>query len=321
MIQRNIPIALADSMAQPASTDCRLAKITPLLPEDPVIALTSLDRDVEYDDGEGLLTYKAKRGYTPFALDATADLAVDNSEMQVLIAEFEMDGFTSDAIERGVYDDASYVEYLVDYLDLSAGRALISSGTIGRIRQVDRMVCFPELRSLTQQMKQLSIIEMGSVSCRATMGDDRCKYPVATLWEDFEVDAVGLETDRVFTMDGTAPANSALRPGLAEWYTGDNAGRTFEIEDNVGAVVTLTMPTDRPIQVGDTGRRRPNCTNLLFGSVVEDGENSCFQFDNLPNYRGEWYRPVSESEQLQAPGAASTGPSTTTGGAGSVAAV
>ncbi len=180
------------------------------------------------------------------------------------------------------------------------------------------MVCFPELRSLTQQMKQFSIIEKGSISCRATMGDERCKLDLAPLWADFEVDAVAAETDRVFTMDGTAPANSALRPGLVEWYTGDNAGRTFEIEDNAGAVITLAMPTDRPIQIGDTGRRRVNCTNLLFGSVVEAGENSCFQFGNLLNYRGEWYRPVAESEQLQAPGAASTGNASTGGTTGSV---
>lgn len=319
MIQRNIPIAMADGMAQAASTDCRLAKITPV-GGGAVIALTSLDRDVDYDDGGGLLTYKAKRGYTPFALDTTADLGVDNSEMQVLVAEYEMDGFTSDAIERGVYDDADYVEYVVDYLDLVKGRGLMSAGKIGRIRQVDRMVCFPELRSLTQQMKQFSIIEKGSISCRATMGDERCKLDLTALWADFTVSAVAAETDRVFTMSGTAPANSALRPGLVEWYTGDNAGRTFEIEDNAGAVITLAMPTDRPIQVGDAGRRRPNCTNLLFGSVVDAGENSCFQFGNLPNYRGEWYRPVAESEQLQAPGAASTGNASTGGTTGSVAA-
>lgn len=80
-------------------------------------------------------------------------MAVDNSEMRVLLAEFELDGFTADAIGRGVFDDARFTEYLVNYLDLSAGHAIINSGFIGKVRTVDGLLCFPEMRSLTQTLK------------------------------------------------------------------------------------------------------------------------------------------------------------------------
>lgn len=307
MIGRTVPIALAGHLAEAATSDCRLWRVTSAAGAE--LGLTTLDRDVEYDDGDGLITYLAHRGYTPFAIESSADLAVDNSEMEALLAEFEVDGFTADAIQRGVYDGARYIEYLVNYNDLSDGHAIIGSGRVGRIRQVDNMVCFPEIRSLTQVLKQKSLIERGSNSCRVEQfGNARCGKDVASLWVDFTVTAVGAETDRVFTMSGTAPADNALNPGLTQFYTGDNAGRYYEHEGNVGAVITLAIPTEKPIQIGDTGRRRVDCTRLL------TGDNGCIFHGRRLSFRGEWYRQVSQTEQLQSPGAGSTGVTTTTTG-------
>lgn len=300
-MSRSIPIALAAHLAEPATTTCRLWRVAPAAGGTP-FGLTSLDRDVTYDDGAGAITYKAKRGYTPYAIEATADLSVDNSEMEVLIAEFEVDGFTSEAIDRGVYDDARFIEYLVNYENLSDGKAIMSSGTVGRIRKVDNMVCFPESRSLTQTLKQKSIIERGSNSCRAEeFGGPRCGVNVAALWFTRTVTVVGTETDRVFTLDGAAIATDALKPGLAECLTGANAGRSFEIESNAGNVITLAVPTASPIAVSDSWRVRPDCTRLW------EGANSCDTYSNRPIFRGEPWRPVAGTGGLMVPGAGSTG--------------
>lgn len=174
-------------------------------------------------------------------------MSVDNSDMRVLLAEFVLDGFTADAIARGVYDDAKFTEYLVNYLDLSAGHVIVNSGFIGKVRVVDGLLCFPEMRSLTQTLKQKSVIEKGSNNCRATFGDERCKFDVDTLWTNRTVTAVGVETDRTFTVGGTAPSNDAWKPGLFEFFTGDNAGRTYEIESNTAGTITLLFPTEKPI--------------------------------------------------------------------------
>lgn len=309
MIGRTVPPLLAAALAEGGLSTCRLWKVT-AVGGDP-LPLTTLDHDIPIDDGgpDGELVYKSRHGYTPFEIEASAGLSVDNSEMQVLLAEFEVDGFTADAIQRGVYDEARYIEYLVDYLHPSYGIAIMGSGTVGRIRIVDNMVCFPEIRSLTQTMKQKSLIERGSNSCRVEQfGSPRCGKDIGPLWADFTVTAVGAESDRTFTMDGTPPADNGLKPGLAQFYTGSNAGRSYEIEGNVGAVVTLAIPTEKPIQIGDTGRRRVDCTRLLLGDL------GCIYHGRRESYRGEWYRPVSESEQLQSPGGGSTGGTTTTTG-------
>ena len=309
---RTIPIQLAEDLSGNATSDCRLWKIMPKATSGgSIFGLTSLDHNIEYDDGsgDGVLTYMSRHGYTPYNIETTADLAVDNSEMEVLLAEFEVDGFTSDAIRRGVYDDARFVEYLVNYLALDHGHVILSSGTVGRIHQLDNMVCFPESRSLTQTLKQKSIIELGSNNCRvAKLGDERCKIDVDALWVAAAVTAVGLETDRVLTVDGPALANNQIWPGLVKFITGANAGRSFEIEGNVGNVITLAIPTEEPIAAGDELEYRPDCTRLW------SGPNSCQTYNNRANFRGEPKRPVSESEQLMAPGAGSSsaGDGTTT---------
>jgi uncharacterized phage protein (TIGR02218 family) len=319
MSGRQIPIALADALREPTTHDCRIWKLMPRESATaPAFGLTSLNQNVVFDDGstDGEIMYSAFRGYVPYAVESTADLAVDNSEMEVLLAEFEVDGFTSDAIRRGVYDGARFIEYLVDYTDLSKGKVILQSGKVGRILQVDNMVCFPEVRSLTQTLKQKSIIELGSNNCRATMGDERCGYDVESLWVDTTVTSVGLETDREFTIDGddVSTEDDFYVPGMYEFYTGANAGRTYEVEAYVGATKTITfaMPTEEPITTDDTGRVRDNCTNL-WGAPLTDDHKSCEYFDNRPKFRGEPKRPVSETSSLMASGAGSpsTGADTT----------
>lgn len=309
MIGRTVPPLLAAALAEGGISICRLWKVTPV--EGDVLALTTLDHNITIDDGspDGELVYMSRRGYTPFDIEASADLAVDNSEMEVLLAEFEVDGFTADAIQRGVFDGASYIEYVVDYLHPEYGIAIMGSGRVGRIRQVDNMVCFPEIRSLTQVLKQKSLIERGSNSCRvAQFGEPRCGKDIGPLWVDFTVTAVGAEIDRTFTMNGIAPPDNSLNPGLTQFFTGSNAGRSYEHEGNVGAVITLAIPTEKPIQIGDTGRRRVDCTRLLTGPL------GCIAHGRRLSFRGEWYRQVSQTEQLQSPGAGSTGVTTTTTG-------
>lgn len=290
MTGRVIPVDLVNHLRGAATTTCRLFKVMAV--DDAPFGLTSHDTDITYDG----LTYKAKRGYNPNAIEASADMSVDNSDMRVLLAEFVFDGFTADAIARGVYDDARFTEYLVNYLDLAAGHVILNSGFIGKVRVVDGLLCFPEMRSLTQTLKQKSVIEKGSNNCRAAFGDERCKIDTDPLWSNRTVTLVGAETDRTFTVGGTSPADDAWKPGLFEFFTGDNAGRTYEIETNTAGAITLLIPTEKPIQVGDTGRVRPDCTKLW------DGPNSCNTYNNRLNFRGEPWRPVADTASLMVPG-------------------
>lgn len=65
-------------------------------------------------------------------IDSKADMSVDNSEASGLLAEFPIDGATKAGIQRGDYDGAAFVQYLVNYNDLTSGNhVIINSGYIG----------------------------------------------------------------------------------------------------------------------------------------------------------------------------------------------
>lgn len=312
MIGRTIPIALQADLSQAASTTCRILRIDPV--EIPEFGITTLDRDIEVDG----LIYRARRGYTASQQVASADLSVDNSEAEALLAEYPLDGVTADMIRRGVLDDARFVEYLVNYLAPENGKAIIGSGTIGELRLDHGIKVYIERRSLTQTLKQRSIIEAGSVNCRAQHGDERCKFPVDTLWDSAVVASVGTEADRSFTLDasGLTPGH-VFTPGLVRWTSGANAGRTSEIEEATlaGGVLTvgLQFPADVVIAVGDEFDIRPDCNKWWgpSGTDLQGTVNNCLYWNNRLNFRGEPFRPVADSAALGVPGGAGGGASGT----------
>jgi uncharacterized phage protein (TIGR02218 family) len=231
---RYVPPLLAAHLASPANTICYLLKIMPKRPGVATFGLTTLDADRTYDDGTGALAYRAKRGYTSFDLDTRADLSVDSSEAEGLLAEYPADGVTAEGIARGDYDGARFVQYLVNYEDLTMGHVILNAGQVGQVTMIDDLTCKLELRSLTQILKQNSIIELTSITCRAQFGDARCKMPL--IWYGSAVDTVGTETDRVFTADagvGFVEAVSNVSLGV-----GDATTVAFQLKDFRGVAVT-----------------------------------------------------------------------------------
>lgn len=308
MSGRNIPIAMLPNLEDAAPRYAFLLKVIPIKPEVAAIGITTWDVDIEYGDSDDGITYHARRGYDSQANEATADLAVDNSEARFLVSEDYFDGFTADAIRRGDYDGAKFAQYMVNPSDLSEGHVIITTGTVGRIANIDGLEGTLELRSLTQTLKQKSIIELGSNNCRVVQfGDERCGVDVEALWVDASVESVGAETDREFYIGGSglSETNGAYWPGLFEFESGDNAGRSYEIESYTvssdGLLVVLAIPTEMPIQDTDYGRIRPDCTRLW------EGPNSCETYNNRPRFRGEPKRRVADTSNLMSPGAGSTG--------------
>ncbi len=227
---RAISSALKAHLQSSTTTFCALMKIEPKNQLAPIFGLCTLDRDVIYDDGSGPITYKAKRGYSTFDVQTARDLSVDNSEAQGLLAEYDIDGMTADGIARGLYDSARFVQYLVNYNDLTMGHMVLNSGQVGQVQNIDDMMTQIEMRSLTQILKQQSMIELTSITCRADFGDIRCKQ--SFQWYDTTVTAVGAEDDRVFTCDGFKQIQNATY-----FATGDFSHIQFQLKDQGGANV------------------------------------------------------------------------------------
>lgn len=315
---RYIPIALQDHLNTGQTTMCYLIRIDPVQPNVPSYGVTSLDRDVTYDDGTGPLLYSAAIGTQPSVFQGVADLAVDNAVAPSLMPEFDVPISESD-IRAGLYDFAQYKVYLVNYLELGGGHILIRAGTVGQITiDVDGLSFVNEFRGLSAQLKQ-SACEKDSLSCRAIFGSQSeagsngdvvqrypCGFDATSLLRNATVLSVGSENTLTFTISpDSSMGNNSLNPGMVFWRTGDNAGRSYEIDTNTsGGEITLSHTTAFPIQVGDQLDYREDCSKL-----ARDADKGClhwFGADWTLHFRGEPDIPIGDAGVMETPGAASS---------------
>lgn len=291
----------------------KVVKIGPL-PDGTYRPLAMWDKPIILDDGEypGSLTYIARTGAHMSAFLSTADLGVDNAEMESLppVDAFPLEGITDAQIQSGSLDKVPYVVYALCPLDLGLGFFIWSGGTIGEVRVKNSALINLEQRSLSNQLKQI-IGDVDSTTCRAKFGSQYeqnsngtaiverqpCLYDVESEWVPFTVTSVdSTDPDIDFASDDLDQADDYFAPGLVRFDTGANAGIEREVEEygvdsNEGSI-TLGYAAPHPIEVGDTGYIRRDCTKHW------TGHNSCetyFAGDKTIRFRGEPHQPVADA--------------------------
>lgn len=308
---RSASAELIAYFAGPAQTTAYLLKVGPL-PGDTYITVVSIARDFAYDDGGGERTYFARTGTQVANLSSTNDLTTDNTDAQTLqeIPTYPGQGITVEMVENGDLDGVEFVLYALNYEDPSMGHVILHAGPIGQVRdQVGGLITM-ELRAWADLLRQNSVCTTWGLDCRvrhfgSQPGEERepCMYDAsAELGAEVTVTAIGAESVREFTAAGLGAAEDYYAPGKWLWTAGANVGRTVEIESHTaGGDVVLRFTTRHPIEVGDKGRPKRDCTRKPFG------HNSCSTYSNLPNYRGEWTMPIADAIGLTVPGAAAGG--------------
>lgn len=310
---RTVPAPLQTHLDGSANTTCRLLKV--MLKSGVVYGLTTLDRDIEYDDGAGALNYVATNGFDPSDLSSDVGFSVDNAEAYALISN-DVPGVTVEMVRAGELEDAQWVCYLVNYENKAQGHVLLGAGDLGDVLTSYGVVWIPELLSYAMRLRQ-PIGSVWSRTCRAEYGSPAdsqtgCGVDLTPLWVSGEVTAVGAETDRQFTGDATpfadSPAPPSNYPARVQWLTGANAGTEVSVESVEGLVITLNETTGYPIQVGDTYRTRRDCRKRYQEDCITANDNGV-------NFKGEPLIPVGDASQLQTPGAQLPGGGGYSGGA------
>jgi len=128
-----------------------------------------------------------------------------------------------------------------------------------------------------------------------------CNFDISAEWIAATVSGVGAEPDRQFSLSGVAVPDGFLAPGVVEWLTGANTGRTHEIESQIGATFDLAYHADFDITVGDTARVRRDCAKRY-------NEDCISKFNNRQNFRGEPLIPLGEEGSKQASASAPAPP-------------
>lgn len=232
-----------------------------------MLGLTELDRPLEIDG----LTYLSASGYTPTAYASGDGLAVDNADVEGLLA---VAGIEREDIRAGLYDLAKITLFVWDW---QAGTQikLIATGNWGECT-LYRGRFVAEFRSLAQKLQQ-TVGRIYTAGCDAELGDARCRVNVPALTVSGTIDS---QTSRMQVVDtARTEADGAWRGGLLTFTSGANAGRSYELRTSLATGhLTLLLPLAYNIAAGDTYTLAPGCDKSL--------ETCRDVYANVANFRG-----------------------------------
>lgn len=172
------------------------------LVEGSVFGFTNHDSDLTVD---GVIYRALAGGMTPSALVDTATLAVDNMEVQAVL---NSDYITEQDLNAGRWDYAQVFVFEVNYNRIQDGILRLARGRLGEVT-ARRNNFTAELRGLADAYSR-TIGELYGPSCRANLGDSRCKVDLAAYTVSGTVQAVSGDgrviTDSARTETGPASA-------------------------------------------------------------------------------------------------------------------
>jgi uncharacterized phage protein (TIGR02218 family) len=263
---KSISSALAQHLAGEVTTLATCWQITRR--DGIVLGFTDHVRDLEIDG----VTYRAASGYTRTAIRGTANLAVDNLDVESVLSS---DGMTEEDLRAGKYDFAEVRLFLVNYQDLGQGILKLRRGWLGKVTIRDGMYV-AELRVMTQRL-QMTVGEVYAPDCSADLGDARCGIDLTALEESGAVGTVLGATAFETTL---AQATGWYDGGELTWTGGANAGRTVAVRswDAATSMLSLFLPALYPMQVGDAFTIRPGCDKSFATCQAK--------FDDVVNFRG-----------------------------------
>lgn len=220
--------------------------------------------------------YKAATGFSPTSIETKDQFSVDNLDVAGIL---DSAAITEADIMAGKYDFAEIEIFMVNMADLTQGKVIHRRGWLGEVT-VKNGQFVAEVRGLSQKMQQ-NIGELYSPTCRAILGDARCKVNLAGFTVGGTVDSV--TSHQVFTCNSMTQAAGYFSSGEIRWLTGANAGRRMEIKEFSNKQFTLALPMPNSVAAGDTFNAIAGCDKTF---------NSCFsKFGNAVNFRGEPYVP------------------------------
>lgn len=232
------------------------------------IGFTDHDEMITFDS----LDYDSIAGFTPTTVESKSNMSVDNLDVEGQVFPSKI---TEEDLLAGLYDYAEIEIFVVNYTDLTQGKLVVKRGRLGEVTLNSQMFQ-AEVRGLTQHLSQ-TIGDVFSPSCRAILGDSKCKVALA----GFTVSTTVTEITNSQTFKASALAEDAgwYTGGEVEWTSGNNDGRRMEVKEFASTQVVLALPMGKSIQVGDTFDIIAGCDKTR--------ETCQSRFSNIINFRGE----------------------------------
>lgn len=241
-----------------------------------IFGFTSLDRTIVING----LQYEGASGFTPTAVQGSADLSVQNMDTTGFL---DSDSITEADLLAGLWDGATIEVFEVNYKDLTAGQMYLAGGTIGNVK-AGRNAFTCEVRGLTQKVQQ-PVGRVYAPSCAADLGDTECKVNLPALSVAGSVTSV---TGRRNFSDSTkAQAADYFGAGVVTWTSGLNNTLRMEVQSFTAGAFELVLPMPYPVALSDTFTVVPGCRKRR----TEDCKN---KYSNVINFRGVPDLPLND---------------------------
>ncbi len=243
-----------------------------------VLGFTDHDRALSFDG----TTFSPESGADGSALASSADLAVDNADIEGALNDAAL---SADDLAAGRYDGARVEVFRVNWAAPDQ-RALLKTGVIGEISRAGEAFK-AELRGLSSVLDQpagrvfqrLCDVNLGSAKCGVDLDDPAYKTTGAVT---------ALRDDQSFIASGFAAFEDRwFDHGLLSWTTGANAGASAHIKSQTAAgAVALWLPAGASLAIGDQFAATAGCDKRF--STCRD------KFSNGVNFRGFHLMPGND---------------------------
>ncbi len=246
-----------------------------------ILGFTDHDRALSFDG----VAYEPDTGADGAAIDATSDLAVDNSEIEGALAS---DALSAEDLAAGRYDNASVEIWRVNWSNVTE-RLLLKTGTIGEVaREGERFKA--EIRGQSHQLSR-TVGRVYQRGCDAVVGDARCGVNLAAAaFKGAGIVAAILDDQRFVASGLSSFAARWFAHGALVWTAGANAGEKASVKAHdknaSGDALSLWLPAGRPVAVGDAFTITAGC---------DKRHDTCAaKFSNLINFRGHHLMPGND---------------------------
>jgi uncharacterized phage protein (TIGR02218 family) len=238
-----------------------------------VIALTSHDQDLVVEG----CRYRAAPSLAASALSSGISLEAGSMDVSGALSHGVI---SADDLAAGRYDGARVSLWQVDWADPDAPPLYVAGGTLGAVRQ-DGEAFSATLDGPTAALSN-PVVELTTPTCRAQLGDARCKVNLR-LWRVLGSVTAVLAPDQV-QVSGL-PSTGWASGGVLRWLSGPRTGLDADILTDTNGVLTLVVPA--AVSVGTRVEITAGCDKRFVTCRT--------RFGNGANFRGEPVAPGLDS--------------------------
>lgn len=243
-----------------------------------VIGFTDHDRALVFDETE----YLPDSGAVGSALASSADLAVDNAEIEGALSA---DALSAEDLAAGRYDGARIELYRVNWA-APAQRLLVKQGVIGEVRREGARFR-AEFRGAAHHLDQ-TVGRVYQRLCDVNLGSEKCGVDLDAPAHKTAGAVTALRSDDSFIADGFAGFEDGwFAYGVLVWADGANMGARAHIKTQTATgAVSLWTPAGAAISIGDAFVATAGC-DKRFGTCRA-------KFSNAVNFRGFHLMPGND---------------------------